>query len=634
MPREPYSLEQELARECWILSEGTIGFALPEDAALRWWWLEKWTKFPTGTEVHISPSEERQISLWQKWGKEHGTFLLSQDLYDFFRWAKFFGFFTNILYALDSYVWECMQFVCQAVWSETSRVPRVYPVFMRLFPILKRKAAAFPWIAEARGQAPFPPIPGARPFGGGQTAASQPPRPSGGGEVSPGVASFLSPSSAHAQMGPPSPSPRRSQRGQPAPRGQPALPAPPRPVSWAPPCPEVRAAPVHEATPAERAGPPQPAPPRAAPAAAAPAAAPAMAPPPVAPALLGDDGDAAAASVPVEDGLPPAPESPAVTVLPAVPRSEVAPEKSDPPPPPAPSGPAPPPSAAEPYPPAAQPSAAESVPVQDDAECGDEPAGPPSELAAPEVLAPSEAPSPAPSVAPTPSFSGCPRAVPAGGAGTREEGFSLPFRGAGVARQLNAGVAKIPAFKIRVFGGFGVLPWKLSSLPPLVRPSGEGAVGPKGSAFGLQPKGGVWSVFSPWGAQTSLPPLALSSGELGVDLESSASGPQSREDGSDVRGQMRTTPSASAWQKQEGQRKAIMARLLWGTNVPKREMEFLGGASIPSLLACVGGFREWRPLVTPSAKLAAGCWPVLMQSLPEGPGPPGSLSGPSAACCF
>ncbi|XP_059327581.1 proline-rich protein 36-like isoform X1 [Ammospiza nelsoni] len=220
---------------------------------------------------------------------------------------------------------------------------------------------------------------------------------------------------------------------------------------------------------------------------------------------------------------------------------------------------------------ASPPPQTETVLVQDGAENGAEPAGPSKQPTA----------VPTPSVISRPSVSGCPGAAPAGAAGTGEEGVSRSFREAGTARHL--GAARLPAFKISILGGLGSVwsvaaPWRLPSLPPLLCPSGEGQVGSaESSAFGLQPSGG--------GAMR----------------------------------QMGDTPDAFALQRQGAQREAIMACLLWGTNIPRSEMRIFGAASISLLLACLSGFGERKRLTTRAAiVLAAGCRPVGMQSLPRG----------------
>lgn len=93
------------------LSQGTVYSSLPENAALRVRQIWMWTRLPTEAEVPFSPSEEKLIGLWQKWGHEDRIPMLTTHFYEFFRWAKHHGFFTVVLYAFDSYVWECMELI-------------------------------------------------------------------------------------------------------------------------------------------------------------------------------------------------------------------------------------------------------------------------------------------------------------------------------------------------------------------------------------------------------------------------------------------------------------------------------------------------------------------------------------------
>ncbi|XP_074387710.1 uncharacterized protein LOC141726650 [Zonotrichia albicollis] len=258
-----------------------------------------------------------------------------------------------------------------------------------------------------------------------------------------------------------------------------------------------------------------------------------------------------------------------------------------------------------PLPSASSPPQAETVPVQDGAGDGAEPAGPSEKPAAAptssEISSPVPASSPlpaqaAPAVLPlseaVSSVSASETALepaacsssdhpgPVAVAGAPAAG--LPFRGAGAARQLTGGTARLPAFKISILGGVGggfsgIVPWRLPSLPPLLRPSGGGQVHPESSASDLQPGGG----------------------------------------GDDAMGRMRHKPNAL--QGKRAQIEETIAGLLWETNISRPQMGSLGKASISLLLACLSGFGERKRVPTRAAiVLAAGCRPVGMQGLPHG----------------
>ncbi|XP_059701588.1 basic proline-rich protein-like [Haemorhous mexicanus] len=306
-----------------------------------------------------------------------------------------------------------------------------------------------------------------------------PPESRRGGEVLPATEEkFFSAPLEHAPTEPPPP-PRCSQGG-----GE--LAPPPEPEPRAPPQPAPQEVPVPAAPPA---APPQPGPDPSPPAefVGVPVA---EAPPPGAsPELLGDTLDSNRQEL--------------ATALPLPKQSETTVQAA-----PVGAGPAPlPPPAAVPPPPVSAPPALLSAPALqlpvpgEDAAAVPSPAGVDAALPAPvesafdppaePVRAPSAAAPPLPAtpveeaevenhqtepslespVAPPlpaaataapaisldspPSFSGCPEAAPAGGAGTGEGDAGLPLRGGVVARQLIAGSARQPAFKLSVFRGPG-----------------------------------------------------------------------------------------------------------------------------------------------------------------------------------
>ncbi|XP_074388087.1 uncharacterized protein LOC141726880 [Zonotrichia albicollis] len=208
-------------------------------------------------------------------------------------------------------------------------------------------------------------------------------------------------------------------------------------------------------------------------------------------------------------------------------------------------------------PPASSPPQAETVPVQDGAGDGAEPAGPTEQP----VAAPTPSVIPSLVSAPPPPAPAAPAVLPllenlssmsaseaalemAVCLGSDHPGpvasvavapaTGLSFHGAGGARQLGAGAVCLPAFKISILdrlGGvfLGIVPWRLPSLPPLLRPSGGGQVHPESSASGPQPGGG----------------------------------------GDEAMGQMRDKPDAFALQGKRAQTEKTIAGLLWETNISR-----------------------------------------------------------------
>ncbi|XP_074388057.1 uncharacterized protein LOC141726844 isoform X2 [Zonotrichia albicollis] len=409
----------ELARASWTHSQGTVGFSLPDDPALRSLWRLVWQTHALEEEVQFSPSEEKLIALWQKWCREDGIFLSATDLYEFFRWAKLFGFFTDVLYALDVFVWECMNSIFQSVWGQERVLPFIYPAFLKLFPVLKRRAAIFQWISNCYGQAPFPPSPvGEDPAGDEWGLPGPPCFAAGGGETAPSEEVFFTLSPEPAQTEPSPPPPSLSPGGW-------EWAVPLEPVPLVPPLPALRP-PSRPASPARPPLQAIPSPPlQAVPPLPAPASENAEAALPVAAELLSDD-DASPASGSAGELFSPAPPAPL------------------------------------PLPSASSPPQAETVPVQDGAGDGAEPAGPSEKPAAAPTS--SEIPSPVPASPPLPaqaapavlplseavsSVSASETALePAACSSSDHPGpvavaaapaAGLPFRGAGSARQLTVG---------------------------------------------------------------------------------------------------------------------------------------------------------------------------------------------------
>ncbi|XP_059701587.1 basic proline-rich protein-like [Haemorhous mexicanus] len=350
------------------------------------------------------------------------------------------------------------------------------PAFKLSVFLLKRKASAYQWISDCRGMSPFSlALARGEPVQIHSLQVPSPPESRRGGEVLPATEEkFFSAPLEHAPTEPPPP-PRCSQGG-----GE--LAPPPEPEPRAPPQPAPQEVPVPAAPPA---APPQPGPDPSPPAefVGVPVA---EAPPPGAsPELLGDTLDSNRQEL--------------ATALPLPKQSETTVQAA-----PVGAGPAPlPPPAAVPPPPVSAPPALLSAPALqlpvpgEDAAAVPSPAGVDAALPAPvesafdppaePVRAPSAAAPPLPAtpveeaevenhqtepslespVAPPlpaaataapaisldspPSFSGCPEAAPAGGAGTGEGDAGLPLRGGVVARQLIAGSARQPAFKLSVF---------------------------------------------------------------------------------------------------------------------------------------------------------------------------------------
>ncbi|XP_059347655.1 proline-rich protein 36-like [Ammospiza nelsoni] len=449
---EKSSRPVELARASWTLSKGTVHFSIPDEPALRSLWLFVWQTHALPEEIQFSPSEEKKIALWKHWCREDGFFLSKTDIYEFFRWAKLFGFFADVLYALDAFVWECMDSIIQCVYLEGRVLPSIYPAFIKLFPVLKRRAACFQWISNCYGQAPFPPPLAEDAVGEDIFLPSPPASRRGGGETSRREEVFFTLAPEHAQMEPPPSPPSLSPGGW-------ERPLKPAPASQTPPS-ETGAAPVSEVSSTALLEPSLqeiPSPPlQEVPPAVAPASLPPPEPvsekaeetalPPI--DLLLSNGDASP--------LLPAPLVPVPCPPPFSEPKDAAPACSR----------------VSPPPPQQTPESA--------AENGVEPAGPSEQPAADPTLSAIPSPVSAPSLMLPPDV---PAVAPAGG---------LSFRGTGAARQLTVVAVQLPVFKISILGGLGggfsgIVPWRP---PPLLRPSGMGGqVHPESSASDPQPGG-------------------------------------------------------------------------------------------------------------------------------------------------
>ncbi|XP_059347678.1 uncharacterized protein LOC132086212 [Ammospiza nelsoni] len=435
---EKNSRPVELARASWTLSKGTVHFSIPDEPALRSLWLFVWQTHALPEEIQFSPSEEKIIALWKHWCREDGFFLSKTDIYEFFRWAKLFGFFADVLYALDVFVWECMDSIIQCVYLEGRVLPSIYPAFIKLFPVLKRRAACFQWISNCYGQAPFPPPLAEDPVGDDFGLFSPPCFAAGGAETSRREEVFFTLAPEHAQMEcspfPPSLSP-----------GGWEWPLKPAPASQTPPS-ETGAAPVSEVSSTALLEPSLqeiPSPPLQ------------EVPPAVSPAFLPPQEPvsekAEETALPSIDLLlsnsdaPPLLQDPLVPVPCLPPLSE-------------PRDAATVCSRASPPPPQRTPDSA--------AENGVEPAGPSKQPAADPTLSAVPPPVPAPS----------PLLPPDVPAAALEAGLS--FSGAGAACQLTIVAVRLPAFKLGGLGGgfSGIVPWRP---PPLLCPSGEGEGLPK-----------------------------------------------------------------------------------------------------------------------------------------------------------
>ncbi|XP_059729038.1 proline-rich protein 36-like [Haemorhous mexicanus] len=547
------------------LSQGTVNSSLPENASLLARQIRMWTRVPTEAEVPFSPSEEKLFGLWQKWGHEDRIPMLKIHFYEFFRWAKHHGFFTDVLYALDSYIWECMELIIRDLFYRGLGFPRVYPSFRTLFPVLKRKASAYQWIADCRGMAPFSlELAREEPVQNHGLQVPSPLESGHGGEALPAAEEkFFSAPLEHAPTEP-LPPPHCSQGGDElAPLPEPEPRAPPQPAPQEVPVPAAPSAAPPQAGP----DPPPPAEFVGVPVAEAP-------PPAASPKLLGDTLDSNRQELATALPLP---EQSETTV-------QAAPVGVDPAPLPPPAAVPPPPVSA---PPALLSAPAQHLPVPgEDAAAVPSPAGDvlPPALQPPPTTAAAIA-APAISLDSPPSFSGCPEAAPAGGAGAGEGDADLPLRGGVVARQLIAGSARLPAFKLSVFRGpirvwFGGSRWGLECLTPPARPSTVGEVAPEPSASGPQPAGS----------------------------------------GGGTEGQKGGTPFAFALQRQEKQWKVSIARWLWGKNIPRPEMKFLGKAPLPQLLICTSSEGMKRSVTRAAQASAAGCRVVRPWSLLRGPG--------------
>ncbi|XP_050842394.1 uncharacterized protein LOC127060978 [Serinus canaria] len=258
----------------------------------------------------------------------------------------------------------------------------------------------------------------------------------------------------------------------------------PEPEPWAPPQPAPQNVPVPTAPPA---APPQPGldPSLLAEFVGVPVA---EAPPPAAsPELLGDTLDSS------DDRRQPVPESGPAAPVPSPSASQPAiaftavPAEVDPTPP----APVPPTSDPPAEPMRAPTAAASPSPATpgEEAEVENHQAEPSSEPPLAPRLPAAATAAPAISLDSPPSFSGCPEAAPAGGAGTGEGDSGLPLRGGVVARQLIASSARLPAFKFSVFRGptwvcFRGSRWGLECLTSPARPSGVREVAPEPSASG------------------------------------------------------------------------------------------------------------------------------------------------------
>ncbi|KAM7031206.1 solute carrier family 15 member 1-like [Passerculus sandwichensis] len=128
------------------------------------------------------------------------------------------------------------------VWREGRLLPPIYPAFIKLFPVLKRRAAVFQWISNCYGQTPFPPSPGEDPVGDEFGLPSPPCFAAGVAETSPREEDFftLSPEPAQMELFLPPPS---------APQGGWEWTVLPQPTSQTLPRSEIWAVPVSEASP-------------------------------------------------------------------------------------------------------------------------------------------------------------------------------------------------------------------------------------------------------------------------------------------------------------------------------------------------------------------------------------------------
>ncbi|XP_064258141.1 uncharacterized protein LOC135288694 [Passer domesticus] len=465
----PETAEQQscTAGSTRTLSKGTVIFSLSEDPAIRKRWEESWEKVPSEAQVPFTASEEKVIKFWCRWGHRNRIpyHQWERDCYEFFKWAKFHRFFTNVVYSLDFDLWELMDAAFHWALGQGVGYPEVFLVHIYIYLFnLKTLHNARDILAQARSRLLSPPAsarkkplkedeprvccPPAQPTAeqkffsapSEQTDLPSPPAPSlgGDGEPSPPLSgpappapprnSPLPPPREGADPAPPQPAPREAPDPaappQPAPREAPDPAAPPQPAPReapepeAPPQPAPREAPEPEAPPQ----PPEPAPPALMTAPAPRHPEPPPADPPVlpgsainnsdSPAVLLSPGAAGAASVSSSfSASQPATEFATVQAAPA--RADPAPS---PPPPPVP------------------PLPADPIAVQELAENGAEPTGSPQEpTPAPVLPAP---PTPVvPQVFEAPSFASDPAK-------------SLSFRGGGVALQLTAGAVRLAVFKI------------------------------------------------------------------------------------------------------------------------------------------------------------------------------------------
>ncbi|XP_064258473.1 transcription initiation factor TFIID subunit 4-like [Passer domesticus] len=530
----------------------------PEDGQSSQPWLQ--TGEPVGLSWRLCPETAEQQSC-----TAGSTRTLSKDLWEFmdaaFEWTKDQGVTHPTMYGVHLWLLFCILEKREAAGDIIARWPRRAP-----FPPGSAREKP-PKEDEPRVRSP-PALPTAEqkffsaPLEHEQTELpSPPPAPSlgGDGKPAPPLSGPVPPTSPRNSPLPPP----RGDAGppQPAPREAPDPVAPPQPA------PREALDPAAPRHPAPREVPKPAAPPAAPPPPADPPVLPgnainnngSLAPRPA--AVLLSLGAAGAASVPSPSASPPATEFATAQAAPA--RADPVPS---PPPPPVP------------------PLPADPIAVQEHAENGAEPTGPPQEPTPAPVL-------PAPPTPVVPPVSEAPSLA-------SDPAKSLSFRGGGVARQLTAGAVRLAVFKISVVRGsfrvwLGASPWGLGCLPPPERPSAVGELGPGNSASGPQPRGDGGAE----GQKAGAVPFAL--------------------------------------QEQETQSKASIARLLWGQESLRCGMKIPEKASLPELPVCTGaagGRKHW--VISALKTLAAwSCQVLSTQSPPHrlvlgplahfpGPGPP------------